>query len=434
MMTAAGDRRVRSRIGGRAAAVAAVSVAAVAALVVTGCGRSADDGGRTPATTVGGGSATGEITVWAMGTEGEKLTTLAQGFMRANPGAKVKVTPIPWDGAHDKVATAIAARQTPDLAMIGTTWMGEFAKAGGLDPTPSGIVDPAAFFPGAWDTTRVSGTAYGVPWYVETRMLYVNSDVAAKAEITTPPKTWADLQAAVKAFRTKGGAQWGISLQPGGTGSWQTVLPFVWQNGGAVARDTTFTFDTPQATEALDYYKSFFTQRLSPTDLPTGSLEPDFVKGRIGAFVSGPWHIGILKDAGAAGKYQLWPMPGRQAATSFMGGSDLAVFKDAKNRDAAWKFVAYLSRPEVQVEWYRISADLPAVTASWKDPALTADPLLSAFGTQLGDAKAPPAIPTWEQVAAAFDTQVERLAKTGLTGAEAARAIQGQAAAIGFGT
>jgi multiple sugar transport system substrate-binding protein len=410
----------------------AAALALAALLALAGCGRDSAGTGET-AKPLASGKASGDITVWAMGTEGEKLSVLAQDFMKENPEAKVTVTPVPWDGAHDKIATAIAGRQTPDVSMIGTTWMGEFAKTGGLDPTPADVVGKSDFFEGAWNTTMVGGTSYGVPWYVETRLFYVNKDVAAKAGVTTAPKTWEEFKAAIKAFKDKGGATWGVSLQPGGTGSWQSVMPFVWQNGGDVLSGDKFAFDSPQATEAYAFYKSFFAEGLAPKDLPQGSLEPDFVKGKIGAFVSGPWHIGILKDQGGADKYQLWHMPGKASATSFVGGSDLAVFKDAKNRAGAWKFVQYLSRPDVQVKWYQTSADLPAVTRGWDDPAIKGDALLSAFGEQLKDAKAPPSILTWEQVAAGFDAEIEKLAKTGQTPQDTAKAIQQKATSIGTG-
>jgi len=59
------------------------------------------------------------------------------------------VTAIPWDAAHDKLSTAIAADEVPDVSLIGTTWMGEFAATGALDPTPD-VVDPTSFFDGAW--------------------------------------------------------------------------------------------------------------------------------------------------------------------------------------------------------------------------------------------------------------------------------------------
>jgi multiple sugar transport system substrate-binding protein len=408
---------------------------AVTTLALSACGRGAEDPGAQEGEAVAGGTASGEITVWAMGTEGEQLSVLAEEFMQENPEAKVSVTPVPWDGAHNKLAAAIAGQETPDVAMLGTTWVGEFAKTGALDVVPPDFVNEADFFPGAWETGVVDGTSYSVPWYVETRLLFVNKSVAEKAGITSPPKTWTELTQAAKDMQAKGGAKWGIYLQPGQTGAWQSVMPFVWQNGGDIYDGQKFTLDSPQAIEALDYYKSFYDSGLSTRDrLREGETEPKLLSGEIGSFVSGPWHIGLLDELGGEGKYELWPMPsGSGDFTSFIGGSNLAVFKNAKNRDAAWKFVSYLMKPDVQVKWYQTVSDLPSVQAAWDDDALAGDAQLTVFGDQLDKAKAPPSIPTWEQIAAGVDTELEKIAKGTASAADAAKAMQAQATSIGTG-
>ena len=372
-----------------------VTLCVTTAWGLAGCGRSsstATTGGQT-AQAVSSGKATGTITVWAMGTEGEKLPRAGQGVRGGQPGVKVQVTAIPWDAAHDKFATAITAGKTPDAAMVGTTWMGEFALKA-LDPTPSSI-DKSVFFEGAQKTTEVGGTSYGVPWYVETRLVYYRKDLAAKAGITTLPTDWAGLKAMAKAMQTKAGAKWGINLQPGATGSWQTVLPFAWSNGASVATDDqkTFSFDSPQMTEAVAYYQSYFTEGIAAKQLPDGSIEPSFVDGTIPMFISGPWEMGAVEKLGGAAfkdKYGVMPMPKKTTATSFVGGSDLVVFKSSQNRDGAWKFVQWLSDPKTQVKWYTLSTDLPSVSSAWTDPALSADQKLAVFGKQLNDAKAPP--------------------------------------------
>ena len=172
----------------------AVATIAAAALTLTACGRG--DAGSTASETgkdVSAGKATGTITVWAMGAEGENLPKLAKEFEAANPGAKVNVTAIPWDAAYQKFTTAITAGTTPDAAMVGTTWMGEFAGNDALDPTPPSI-DKSVFFEGAQKTTEVNGTSFGVPWYVETRLVYYRTDLAKKAGITTPPTDWDGLK------------------------------------------------------------------------------------------------------------------------------------------------------------------------------------------------------------------------------------------------
>ena len=411
------------------AAVTAVALAASA------CGRDSGGGEGEQGKEVAQGKAKGNITVWAMGTEGEKLSTLADDFMKENPDAKVTVTAVPWDGAHNKIAAAIAGQQTPDVTMLGTTWIGEFAKTGALDVTPPDFVNKDDYFPGAWETGLVDGTSYSVPWYVETRALFVNKAVAEKAGITEAPKDWDGLTKAVTDMKAKGGAKWGIYLQPGQTGAWQTVMPFVWQNGGDIWDGKEFTLDSPEATGGFEYYQDFYKNGLSSKDrLPDGEQEPKLLKGEIGAFVSGPWHIGLLNDLGGEGKYEVWPMPsGSGDATSFIGGSNMSVFKASKNRDAAWKFVSYLMKPEVQVKWYETVNDLPAVQAAWDDQKLAGDELLKTFGDQLDKAKAPPAIPTWEQIAAGVDTELEKVAKGTETAADAAKAMQAQATSIGTG-
>jgi multiple sugar transport system substrate-binding protein len=379
------------------------------------------------------GPATGNLTVWAMGAEGDKLGTLVKDFEAANPGTKVTVTPVGWDVAHDKILTAIAANQTPDASMVGTTWMGEFASAQALDVTPSNL-DPSVFFPGAWNTTVVGGTSYGVPWYVETRLIYYRSDVATKDGITSAPATWDDLKKNADTFKAKG-AQVGFALQPGGQGSWQAYLPFVWSNGGDIVDASgKFTLDSPQAVEALTYWQSFFTSGDAPATQPTGfDVTPAFVRGTHPMFISGPWHIGLLKDAGGAGfdaKYALAPMPKKVTGTSFVGGSDFAVYKSSKNRDSAWKLVQWLSQPDVQAKWYTMVADLPAVQSAWQQGTLASDKQLALFGQQLQDAKAPPSIPHWEEIASAIDDELAKVAG-GEDPAAAAKNMQDKATSIG---
>ena len=131
----------------------------------------------------------GSLTVWAMGNEGVKLKVLADAFMAGNPGVTVNVTPVDWGQAVAKLQTAIAGKQTPDVSQMGTDMMGQFAATGALEPVPANI-EPGTFFESAWNTNIVDGTVYGVPWYVETRLLYYRTDVAEKAGITAPPATW----------------------------------------------------------------------------------------------------------------------------------------------------------------------------------------------------------------------------------------------------
>ena len=392
--------------------------------------------GGSPGASAGGSPAadlSGELTVWGMGNEGTKLQVLADAFMEENPNVTVKVTPIAWDQAITRLQTAIAGDQTPDVSQMGTDMMGQFVETGALEPVPADI-DPAQYFESAWNTGVVDGTAYSVPWYVETRLLYYRTDVAEKAGITEPPATWDELKAMAKAMKEQGGAEWGLSL---GTKNWQEYLPFVWSNGGDVMDDSgAFTLDSPEAVEALTYYDSYFEEGLSPKEVPEGfDITPAFVAGTHPMFFSGPWHLGLIEEAGGAdieGKWAIAPMPTKESATSFVGGSNLTVFNGSDNKDAAWAFVKFLSQPDTQVAWYQEATVLPAVQAGWDDPALADDENLAVFGEQLQDTKAQPAISTWSEVAEALNASLERLT-TGDADPQAV-ADEMQQAAEGIGT
>ncbi len=411
--------------------------ATIAALA--GCGR--DSGGGTSqssASPIASGAATGALIMWAMGTEGELLPKLVKEFESANAGVKVNVTALPWDSAYDKFNSAIAAGTTPDLAMVGTTWMPGFAAAGALDPTPP-VFDKSKFFEGAYGTTEVDGAAYGVPWYVETRVVYYRTDLLEKTGLMAPAADWDALMAMAKAYQDKAGAKFGIGLQPGGTGSWQTVMPLAWSNGGAIISDdmSKFTFDDPKNVEALAYYQSFFTEGVANKMTTQTPTEAAFVDGSVPMFISGPWMRGVVETASGKpdfkDKYNVMVMPKKEQSASFVGGSNLGVFTSSKNRDSAWKLVQFLTEPATQVDWFKASTDLPSVQAAWDDPALSSDAKLAVFGEQLKTAYAPPSIATWEEVATKLDNAIEEVCVSGLDPETALKRVQQEATSIGMG-
>ena len=416
-------------------------------LVMSACGTNEGSGSPAAASDGGAGAASapagsapasatadlsGELTVWAMGAEGTKLGTLADAFMEANPGVKVSVTPVDWGQAVAKLQTAIAGKTTPDVSQMGTDMMGQFGATGAFEPVPSDI-DPSGFFESAWNTNMVDGVVSGVPWYVETRLLYYRTDILEKAGITSPPATWDDLKAAAKAMQEKGGSKWGIGL---GTKNWQEYFPFLWSNGGDVVDASGKpTLNSPQAVEALTYYDSFFEEGLTPTTVPEGT-DPatPFVTGDTPMFFSGPWHLTGVKEAGGAGfedKWAITPMTKKVTATSFLGGSNVVVFKNSENKDAAWAFVRFLSDPKTQALWYTTSSDLPAIQSGWEEAEVKSDPNVAMFGEQLKDTKAQPVSATWSELSSTINDTLEKMTTGDMEPQAAADEMQKNAESIG---
>ena len=110
-------------------------------------------------------------------------------FERENPGIKVEVQQIPWGAAHEKLLTAHVGRSTPDVAQLGNTWIAEFAAlerdraAHDRGSRRRRRCRRARYFAGIWDTNVVDGMPYGIPWYVDTRVLFYRRDLLASGRL-----------------------------------------------------------------------------------------------------------------------------------------------------------------------------------------------------------------------------------------------------------
>ncbi|MDF2916345.1 MAG: transporter substrate-binding protein [Microbacterium sp.] len=415
-------------VAGGIATLAAVS------LILTGCGR-ADESAAGPAevTTIDDSPATGTISVWAMGAEGEALPEFVKEFQEANPDVKIDVTAIPWDAAHNKFQTAIAGGNTPDVAMVGSTWMADFGDAFATVPAE---IATDGFFPGALSTTEFDDRAAGVPWYVDTRVLYYRTDLAQQAGWSQAPTTWDELQQLAADMKEKAGAEYGIRM-PGGNDSFQGAMWMPWSAGAELTDGDAWTLDTPEMTKGLEYYKSFFDKGLADAnaDISAGATEAEFVAGTTPMVVEGPFLRGqleLLGGADFASKYATAVLPADTGSVSFSGGANLVVFNQSKNAESAWKLVRWLSEPETQAAFYEQTGDLPALQAAWDAPALADDASLTTFGEQLQTAKAPPVTTSWVQVAAKGDQALEQLRRGGADVPAVLQKLQTDADAIGL--
>jgi len=419
--------------------VTSVALTATAALLLTGCGRTdAGSDGAAEADTISDGPATGTVTIWAQGTEGEALQDFVAPFEEANPDVTVRVTAVPWDSAQNKYQTAVAGGTTPDIGMLGSDWMPGFATA--LAPTPD-AVDTSGMFPVSVETTDLGGTHYGVPWYVETRVIFDRSDLVKEAGFEEFPEDWAGFKELAGALKANG-AEYAINLPSGGWNGYLNMLPFALSNGASVTSPglDEWTFDTPEMAEGLAYVDSFFDEGLADAtpNAEAASTASQLVDGSVPMFVSGPWDIPGLKNAGGEGfedKFDVARIPAGPGSesTSIAAGANLAVFKTAENPDAAWKLIQWLTQPEVQVEWFKAVNGLPSQQAAWDDSALSDDPKVATFGAQLESVQALPPVDSWTQISAAADTEWEQVVRGTVDPAEALATIQSTADGLGFG-
>jgi len=387
----------------RAAATGSLALTLASALTLTACGGSGGAGVAADAKQT--------LTVWAMGTEGEKLGDVAKEYEKTHSNITVKVTPIGWDVAHQKLVAAAAAGKLPDVVQMGGTYLGEFADMGVLEPVDTKTFKEGDFFPAAWQQGSYDGETYGVPWYVDTRVLFYRTDLADKAGIKKAPATMAELRSAAQAYQEKAGAKWGLSVQPRGLDTVQSFYPFLFSAGGAIVDDAgKAVVNSPSAVKALENYGSFFKKGLSDKGVQPGyDVTKDFNTGSVAMFFGGPWFTGLLDDnyPDLKSKWAIAPVPADQASVSMAGGSSLAVSADSDHKAAAKEFVSYLTDAKGQADWFERTKDLPANKAAWESGDLAGDPALQIWRKQMDTAKSTPSQPRLTEITSKVDAAIE---------------------------
>lgn len=352
------------------------------------------------------------IDFWAMGREGEVVRELIPDFERRNPGIRVRVQQIPWSAAHEKLLTAYAGDTMPDLFQLGNTWIPEFVALRAIPALDERIatsraVTPADYFPGIWDTNRLEGRLYGVPWYVDTRVIFYRKDLLTRAGVAQMPRSWVGWLEAMERIQARSGPDRYAILLP--INDWTAPVILALQQGAALLRDGERhgAFEAPAFRKAFAFYLDLFHRGYAPRvgGAQMTNIYQAFARGEFAMYISGPWNIGEFQARLPESLQDSWataPLPSPDAhwpGVSIAGGASLAISRASPHPQAAWRLIEYLSEPEQQLRFNQLTGDLPARKSAWRLGRLSEDRYARAFWIQLQHLRPSPKIPEWERIA-----------------------------------
>ncbi len=377
------------------------------------------------------------VSFWAMGREGEVVAQLLPEFERRHPDVHVDLQQLPWTAAHEKLLTAFAGDALPDICQLGNTWIPEFAALGALEPlanrvSASATVEASDYFPGIWDTNVIDGVLLGVPWYVDTRLLFYRKDLLAAAGYGSAPTDWREWRAAMLAIKRKTGTDAYSILLP--LDEFEPLLMLAIQQDEPLLREsgTRGNFESAGFRKAFDFYTSIFSDDLAPrmSDTQISNVWNEFANGFFTFYITGPWNIGEFKrrlPANLADQWTTAPLPGLDGrGGGVAGGTSLVLFRDSPNKQAAWLLLEYFSEPAVQLRFHELTGDLPPRRSVWDNPALAADPYAHAFREQLEHAKGTPKVAEWERIANEMQRAAERVVRGGADTDATLKALDGE--------
>ena len=376
------------------------------------------------------------VKFWAMGAEGEHVQKLMPEFYRRYPGIEVKIQGIPWTAAHEKLLTAYAGNSLPDLCQLGNTWIPEFNLLNALENLNARLANATTikrenYFPGIWVTNVIDSAVFGIPWYVDTRLLFYRKDILAQAGYKNPPRTWDEWFEVSKKIKQLPGAREKYALLLP-TNEWTPFVLTGLQTGSLLLKEENRygDFSGAQFSRAFSFLMQFYRDKLAPVGVTqVTNIYQGLAEGFFAMYITGPWNIGEFQRRLPAALQDQWmtaPMPGPDANTpgvSLAGGSSLVMFKNSTKKTEAWKLIEYLSEASQQLKFYKITGDLPAVRAAWKDTAFINNVYIQAFYQQLEHVVPTPMIPEWEQIAMKVQQYAEAASGEHLSVTEALQAL-----------
>ena len=368
------------------------------------------------------------VRFWGLGREGEVVRELVPAFEKRHPEIRIEVQQIPFTAAHEKLLTAFVGNSTPDAAQLGNTWVPEFVSLHALAPLDARIARSTAryredSFPGIWDTNVVDGKTWGLPWYVDTRLLFYRPDLVAAAGVRWPPRSWGEWRAAMAGIKRLGGPGRFAILLP--IDEYEQPVIFGLQTGAPLLSSggQRGAFRDPRFRQAMAFYLDLYASRLAPGLDRQGlaNLYQQFAEGYFAMVITGPWNLGEFRNRLPAAMQDRWataPLPPPKEGMpypglSLAGGSSLVLFQHARHPEAAWQWLEYLSEPAQQARFYELSGDLPSRPSAWQLARLAADPKTAPFREQLLHVASPPKVPEWERIATRVAECAEQVMRGG---------------------
>lgn len=305
-------------------------------------------------------------------------------FEASHPEIDVVPQVINYGALHDKLVTAIAGGDAPEISWGLSEWFGELNRMGALADLSefAGSSEAvSAFYPSVVENLSIDGDLKALPNYLGIRALMYHAEMLEAAGVE-PPKTWDELITTSQKIKEATG-KYGFGIAGKGVRSPQEILMYFGQNDVSVAERmsdgkyrNTWGDDPAMMARAVEVF-AFYKRMLDEGAVPPQSSgwgweeeDTNFALGQYAMVVNGSWMGGRIEQnpETMAHVKVTAPAAGKSAAT-FFEIAPLYVF-DTEASEATLEFASYLLSQEVQQEMFpnRSAREDVKGDATWGEP------------------------------------------------------------------
>jgi len=318
----------------------------------------------------------------------------------------------------------IAGSATPDVVEVDETHVAAYAKAGWLLPLDGFKPDLDAMLAAATRAGTYDGKTVALPWFVNTEGLFYRTDLVPHAP-TTPQEL---VTAAQTALAKDPKLKYGLAFE--GAKYEGVITSFMVMQGGFAGKLDPQNLNTPENVSALTFARDLIDKyKISPkavTGWKEGDVQQAFTSGQAVFAVNWPFVFGTAKGTPIENKIGFVPFLGKGAT---LGVETLAINAKSKQKDAAYKLLAFLSSKQTQITRAIATGNPPAVKAAYDTQLFQGAPFFKAVQPLADVAAVRPASPDYPKVSAELQTMfsavLSGLAEPQAALAETAQKLQG---------
>ncbi|WP_042462029.1 sugar ABC transporter substrate-binding protein [Neobacillus dielmonensis] len=333
-------------------------------LILAAC---SDKSSSKPSDKKGKDKVDGEITVWVhpytsdAKKEEAMWKDIVANYNKKFPDVKVNIETIPWANRDQKVLTALAANNGPDVFYAIPDQMPQYADVGmllDLDPYLKDE-DRKGFVESSLVATKWKGKTYGLPILQEAYTFFYNLDVvkAIGEDPANLPKTWEEFDA----WAAKAKAKDFYALAYSGGGSMNgTIYPWIWQaGGGVVSEDNKVQINSADSVKAFEMVNKMYQNKYIPEDSITATNQNElWFGGKIMAVLGSGIDVTMLKKEGKFDFAIGAPLKNKKQLTYGTTGM-FVVPSNTDNPDAAAEFVKTITNAENQRIFNNVTQYIP---------------------------------------------------------------------------
>ena len=301
----------------------------------------------------------------------EAIDKLIANFEKANPDITVKHTSFPYADYRKKVSIAISSGDGPDLVQLYYGWLNDYRDGGLIQPLPKDTFPhdeiESNFFKMV-SSMKVDGDYWGLPTAVRSLALFYNNDLFSEAGLSGPPETLDQMvEYAKKLTKTDSAGNYiqvGFAVDTDGQDHhfWREVL--IRHFGGQPYSNDgqKVTYNTDAGAEALKYLTDFEKTHKTGSNGFMNRGQDAFAAGKAGMVLDGSFRISKFNKTDGL-NFSISELPGHNGTrynfSSFWANA-LSTKAKCEKKEAAAKFLKYLTSEEAMQVWLDTVGELPA--------------------------------------------------------------------------